>query len=458
MTYSQRVAALIVWCIALRLALWGLTGMWSPEGQMGVLTAGDPQDYHQFALRLLAGEGFSHPEDAPRLEGHLSRWYPGELEALWLPGYPAFLAFFYRVFGVHPGWVLVVQILFSGLACFWLMSAAYRVFGERAALWVGALFAHEPVSIWLANSILSEAIAIPVMAWCMLAWARIVSSTTTPQRVSWVVGLSAGLAAGVWLRPGAAAYAWPLFLLLFFWAIREGLGVRQAVQMVALGFALYYLLLTPWYWRNWQAFGTWSLSTAGAYNWLEGYKFAKSTSEAVKAEDMRIFQEAYQKAVQAGSDPERLNPFERARFWRQLAGDYFRANPLGTVRLHLWRIFAAATQGGQAQWRRLFEAGVLGETRLTSLLTQTAAVYTRLYAIAFWLVCIVGIVLLTRLASPAARWYGIAAVLTAAFSFAILVNNPVPRSRIIALLWLMPVAAVALTRSSSHSVSRDSVP
>jgi len=173
----------------------------------------------------------------------------GELQPvdIRMPGYPAFLAAVYRLFGESPSAVMAVQAFadLAACACVAALAAAIAPAASRArvaiaALWLAALC---PFTANYTATVLSETLAIDLTALVLLV---LVAIAARPSRFAcFAAGVVAGLGAHV--RPEtplvliAAAPVW-----LARWREQRHTLVRFAV-FGALGLTL---VLAPWAIRN----------------------------------------------------------------------------------------------------------------------------------------------------------------------------------------------------------------
>jgi 4-amino-4-deoxy-L-arabinose transferase-like glycosyltransferase len=140
-----------------------------------------------------------------------------------LPGYPAFLAAVFTLFGVENfRAVLLVQVLFDLATCFLLADLARRLFCERAAQAAFLLAALCPFLANYAAAALTETLEIFFTTLALdLAVCGLGIGEVSPQRTPHLVWVGCGLAvgAGILLRPDggillAAIGGYLLWLLL----------------------------------------------------------------------------------------------------------------------------------------------------------------------------------------------------------------------------------------------------
>jgi hypothetical protein len=174
-----------------------------------------------------------------------------------LPGYPAFLAAIFAVFGVGSfKAVMVAQILFDLLTCLSITDLALRVVGKRAALIAFALAALCPFLANYAAAALTETLEIFFTA---LALDLAVAGLERIDQSRFAAGLwaacGASIACCVVLRPdgGILLACVGLYLGWLAWKCRK--GGRQLVAIIGGGILVALVALAPlvpWTIRNFR--------------------------------------------------------------------------------------------------------------------------------------------------------------------------------------------------------------
>ena len=131
--------------LAIRLTLFFFIHPYGDGGSKKLLIS-DAVGYHSIAVNIVNGIGYS-PHSA-------------YLSMLRTPGYPVFIALWYKIFGIHPWIVILVQILADSLLAVLLMKFALLFWGHREALLAGLLWAVEPLAIIFSNSLLSDSLFV----------------------------------------------------------------------------------------------------------------------------------------------------------------------------------------------------------------------------------------------------------------------------------------------------------
>ena len=181
-----------------------------------------------------------------------------------LPGYPAFLAAIFAVFGVDNfRAVLLIQVLFDLATCFLMADLARRLFSARAAMAAFLLAGLCPFLADYAAAALTETLEIFFttlaldLAVCGLETLRQQDDSST--RLSPWIGCGLSIGAAILLRPDGgillAAIGGYLLLLLVMGVTRRSTAApgTQPRSIVRAGLILAVSALAPlapWTWRN----------------------------------------------------------------------------------------------------------------------------------------------------------------------------------------------------------------
>jgi len=220
------------------------------------------------ALRLVFYFRFSHVTGDSLIYGDIAKnWLDQGIFGLthaegvrptWirLPGYPAFLALCFTVFGrEHYHAVLLAQIAIDIAGCFVIADLARRTVSVRASQWAFALAALCPFTANYTVAPLAETLSIFFTAAALDAavagFMHLEDDVT-----SWKAWICCGLAvsAGIQLRPdgGILLAAIGLFLLWRLW--QQPTQRAQLFWVGVLVLVISIAPLVPWTLRNWREF------------------------------------------------------------------------------------------------------------------------------------------------------------------------------------------------------------
>ena len=178
-------------------------------------------------------------------------------EVIRTPGYPAFVAVIYRLFGEQTLPVVIAQAFVFALICVAAFALAKRVAGERAATIAAFMVALFPPLPYYAALVLTELWTTFVMTIAMLACMRALQHGRTRQFILAGVLFSATtlVRPAFILLPFGLAIAMPILVP----SERSGKRIGQWA-VLALAAAL---TMAPWFTYNYVYLGRFTLSPAG---------------------------------------------------------------------------------------------------------------------------------------------------------------------------------------------------
>ncbi|HEY3316885.1 MAG TPA: glycosyltransferase family 39 protein [Coriobacteriia bacterium] len=196
---------------------------------------------------------FSRAGDLAAGKGYLLAGHP---TAYWPPGYPFFLAAFFRLFGSS---LVVVRLLNVAM---WTASAVLMcLFGKRlggpsAGLVAGLVVALYPEYVFFTGLVASEGLFVLQMS--VVALLLAVDPRSRRQRLA--IAAAAGLLLGWGVITRPASVLLPLTLCVAVWLLRrreQGFTTALVIGICAL------LAMAPWVIRNRVVMGEWVIATNG---------------------------------------------------------------------------------------------------------------------------------------------------------------------------------------------------
>jgi hypothetical protein len=220
----------------------------------------DEVSYHNLALRVIDGHGFSFGE----------RWWPGtaanEPTAHWSYLYTIYLIVIYSIFGPSPLLARILQAVVVGIIMPWLLyRLTFRIFApqargegmftytpdvaraQRVALLAAAIGAVYIYFFYYTAALITEGFYITGILW---TFDTAVSITQSP-KVSTKQWALLGLAMGITILLRQLFLLFMPFLLLWLWWSK-----RPRLTSFVLPVALVVLMIAPWTIRNYRAFDT----------------------------------------------------------------------------------------------------------------------------------------------------------------------------------------------------------
>ena len=170
-----------------------------------------------------------------------------------LPGYPAFLAFLFAIFGAdHYREVLVLQLLIDLGTCLLCASIALRLLGERAAKLAFLLAALCPFLANYSAAALTETLEVFFTALALDAALRALEH---PSARGWILS-GVACAAAILLRPDGAILPFAIVVGLIGRALfgKDSLSRNKFLRAALVVSAISVFPLVPWAIRNWSTF------------------------------------------------------------------------------------------------------------------------------------------------------------------------------------------------------------
>ncbi len=460
--HRWKVVGVLLVVLLVRLCLFVAGTPWDSVKARDIYLKADPGGYHQLALNLLQTGRYAFmpnptPEQISKSLSDPKLWrLPGEPEALWPPLYSLFIAGIYAITGVKIASVLLTQILLSLLVAIALYSISLHLFkSEQIALLTMFLFAIEPTMILLSNIMYSDFIFILFLSIFYFLFTRsvIVASHFPYQAMGW--GLASGLALGLAAMTHARGVMFLPIALLVLVVVLRGVSVRFRLLSALMVLVGYLVATGYWYWRNYRVFGEWAFSTASSYNLLIGASMVAPVQKR-EASIEWVFRQARRRMEQRG-DPLQMNPFERARIWRETALELIRTHPTEYLHAHLKRILTVAFVPGTSEWEAILarrgpvEQFKLKEGRLPRMSALRWGIFgwVVLLTLLLYGAGMAGLLRWGRTLSPMALFV----VLTLIALFLTSISNTHPRMRTPVLLFLLPYSAAGLAATANRIAS-----
>ncbi|MGH0031756.1 MAG: glycosyltransferase family 39 protein [Myxococcota bacterium] len=202
--------------------------LWSPGVPLS-----DGRFYHLHALVWLDTGHYLNGDGSPAIR--------------WMPGWPAFLTALYAVFGASARVGMVAAALLDAGAAAVTTALGMRLFGARAGVLGGALYAVWPGLVYYAGTLFTE----PLFNLLLVSTLWLLAQGTPGSR-RWPFELGAGLTFGLAAYVKAEPLALAPALLFAVWRLdpqpRAFLRRSACLGLVTVA------LLAPWTLRNWLVF------------------------------------------------------------------------------------------------------------------------------------------------------------------------------------------------------------
>ncbi len=326
-------------CLLLAI-LFGLA-LWAGVYVMGSdLLVGDGEEYHLIADNLVKNGHYFTPMERS----------PWEASSARPAGYPTWLALIYAVVGVHPRAATFLQVFLWGILVAVLCRIAWRLFGDRAALFAGLVSA-----CWLTGLLVSNTLhPDPVFGLLLLLglWLLV----RTPDAVlKPTLGAFALWGLATWFKPQGQVF--PLYGAV---GLVTAFGsVKKKVGYFLLALLIFGLIVTPWLVRNKQVFGALAFSTKAdttLLEWdaalIEAYLHRKSLDET-RAQLWKKVEKLMGKPV---SNPKAQ--FEVAKASKEVFLDQLKAQPYTYIGIWLATSITAPLVPDRILWFQLLRGHI----------------------------------------------------------------------------------------------------
>lgn len=186
------------------------------------------------------GHSVGHPSGVTTVEPTLVR----------LPGYPAFLALCFAIFGMaNYRAVVYLQAIIDLGTCLLVASLAAKICGRRAGQVALLLAALCPFTAEYVAAPLTETLSI----FCVALGFRALAEILDGPRLFWIVLLVFSWSYAALLRPDGALLAIVLWIALIIYG-RHSLGFAPALRLALIAGLLSLLPFAIWTARNWRTF------------------------------------------------------------------------------------------------------------------------------------------------------------------------------------------------------------
>ncbi|MHB2153633.1 ArnT family glycosyltransferase [Calditrichota bacterium GD2] len=259
----SNLTKILVLAISLRLIALILLNPFGEEGRKETLFS-DAGGYHGLAIELIEHHSFGAQNP--------------QLSAIRTPGYPLFIALFYKVFGYEPGLVLIAQILLDGLLILFMYKFVSQAISKQAAFWAAFFYAIDPIVIFYNVRLLSDLLfSILIFFSYLFLW-----QFYQKRKITFMIFSSLFLTAAVYVRP-IGLYLGIVNAVFIMFLLRK--QFKPAIKWAGSYLIIFIILLMPWMLRNLQLHHHFFFSTSGDYNLFKLY------ASAVEAEGTGISSE-----------------------------------------------------------------------------------------------------------------------------------------------------------------------
>ena len=306
--YNKKIIWIVLAGLALRILVFLMLQPWTMEGEEKILRS-DANGFHITAIEIKENLAFGKKDPY--------------VSALRTPGYPAFIALFYQIFGNNPWVVLLIQILMDSALIILIYLFTLKLFNQSLALIASLFYSLDPIVIQYVNFLLSDILFVfLIFTSYMLLW-RFVEQL----KIKWLLAHVVLLAFAVYVRP-IGMYLIILnggWLVLYF--LKQKLPANKTILIYSMAFII---LISPWLLRNYFKHGHIFFSTSGNYNSLVLYA-AEVSDEAKVATANDVIKMHRNEIEKKYPEISHDNIFQIHKEYKKIALDIITAHPIAFV-------------------------------------------------------------------------------------------------------------------------------
>jgi len=257
------------------------------------------------------------------------------------PGYPAFIASIYFVFGERRAVVIVAQILITLLTLWMVFMIGVRLWGRAAGALAMVALALDLLSFTYAQILFADTLfTAALVAACYAAVEHLLTG-----RLRWAVGFAAALAIATLVRPISYYLFWPIVVAIL---IREWRGRHSVARFAAVAVSLslpWILLVGSWRAHNQRMIGRAQVSDIQSVNLLL-YRAAG----VVAIRDSISFFDAQKRLAESLPDPNGRSRGEIDALYEREALRILAAHPLLFLRMEAFGLVKVVAGSARAEF------------------------------------------------------------------------------------------------------------
>ncbi len=310
-TDRKQLYVILFICFAMRILFFAVVKPWDPSIVENIILESDSRGYDQIAKTLLHHGRFAQtPASAP--------------EILRTPGYPAFIAAVYFLFGESPWAVILLQLLLDVSSCLLLYLAVARYFAPAAGF-AALFFAVDPFLVLYSNLFFSETLLVFFLILGLYFMMRFLAAPE--QKNIFIAAAAAVFGCAALTKPIAAYLIVPVIAVLVYVFYQTP---KKLFLLAAIFTLVFVVTLSPWLVRNTSVFGKPVLSVSKSLNMLVLMVAPIKMQQKdliLRDAQSRLLGEAEALMQNQGYNPDDMTDFQKAPFWEQTAGHYIRRHP-----------------------------------------------------------------------------------------------------------------------------------
>jgi len=313
---KRSIIIILALCVITRIVFFGFVHPWTPEKETNVVLKDDARGYHKLARMLIEQGRFAvNITDGPN--------------AVRTPLYPLFIVAMYKVFGYKPWIVIVFQIMLDVLACLLLFLAVYRIFDRRVAFIASLFYALDPYLILYSSAtLLSDSLFVFLIVAAFYCFSRAFNEEREKKALVYYGISSFFIGLGTLCKPISQFLPFVFVIFFFVWHRKHW---KKALKLSILYLVIFGVTLSPWFIRNYRAFGRLAYSASSSENLLFGYVVPMEMirrNKSFRAVKVALRTEVENMMRADGHRPQDLDDFQHGDYYRRLGIKYIQSDPV----------------------------------------------------------------------------------------------------------------------------------
>lgn len=313
-----RISHILWFAFLLRIIFFLVHQPWNPLVEKAQVLNGDAVGYHYLAHCIF--QHFSFCDNTFRT-----------------PGYPAFLAFFYFLFGVKPWLVLLAQICLNVFSVYLLYQLTAKIFSHKAGMIAAFLLAIDLHQILFCHFLFADTLFATLFLLTFYFYVIGLQENRTLYFIYSAIFLGLNLLA----KPVIQFYPLALVLFLLIWT-KFSLKIRIKNALIIL--LVSYIFVLPWMLRNYNKFNHFSISSISGFNLffynvpLTETKISKQPFDSICNRNLRILKAQHPEArdlPNSTNEMWRNISFENNNLYNAFSKEYLSKHKLAYTKAHI---------------------------------------------------------------------------------------------------------------------------
>ncbi len=230
---NKNVFILLAAAIALKLTLYVFAMQYAPDSKFQP----DTHTYMESGKNIFINQQFAF-SNGPQL-------FP---ETVRTPGYPFFLGFFHNMLNISLNGIIFIQMILTLITALGVYLAAARL-NSRVAAFAFMLILFDPPTMIYAQILLSETLFTTLLTFFLLSFVLYLKNN----RLKFLCLAALFLALATYVRP--ISYYLGILVAIFICSFIIINKSKKFIKHAILFFAITYMLLGAWQWRNFKQTG-----------------------------------------------------------------------------------------------------------------------------------------------------------------------------------------------------------